>query len=137
VSQENVEIVRRVYEAAATRDSATLLSLYDPEVEIDVTRTHRAVMEGLYQGRDHEAIRKWSREWHDVWEEVTYEIHELIDAGDEVICVVTVRGRGRGSGAGVEFKVHAGRWTIQNGRIVRVAWFKTRADALEAVGLQK
>jgi ketosteroid isomerase-like protein len=29
ISQENVEIVRRIYEAAERRDSATILTLYD------------------------------------------------------------------------------------------------------------
>src|SRR5918992_184524 len=38
MSRENVEIVRRVYEAAARRDSATVLALYDPEVELDNSR---------------------------------------------------------------------------------------------------
>ena len=138
MSQQNVEVVRRVYEAAANRDSAGVLSLYDPEVEIDVSRTHRALMEGLYAGAEHEGLRKWSREWHEVWEQVDYDVEELIDAGDnDVICVVTVRGRGRGSGADVEFKLHAGLWTIRKGKIVRVVWFKTRGQALEAAGLQE
>jgi ketosteroid isomerase-like protein len=35
MSQENVELVRRVYDAAARRDAATVLALYDPEVELD------------------------------------------------------------------------------------------------------
>jgi ketosteroid isomerase-like protein len=137
VSQENVEVVRRVYEAAANRDSASVLSLYDPDVEIDVSRTHGAVMEDLYAGAEHEGLRKWSREWHDVWEQIDYEVDELIDAGDDVIGVVTVRGRGRGSGAEVEFKLHAGLWTVRNGKIVRVVWFKTRGEALEAAGLRE
>lgn len=38
VSRENVEIVRRVYEAAGRRDAALVLSLYDREVELDSTR---------------------------------------------------------------------------------------------------
>ena len=39
MSQENVEIVRRVYEAAARRDAANIFALYDPDVELDATRT--------------------------------------------------------------------------------------------------
>jgi ketosteroid isomerase-like protein len=137
MSQENVEVVRRVYEAAANRDSANILSLYDPEVEIDVSRTHGAVMQGLYRGTEHEGLRKWSREWHEAWEQVEYEVEDLIDAGDAVISIITVRGRGRGSGANVEFTLHAGLWTIRDGKIVRVVWFKTREDALEAAGLRE
>jgi ketosteroid isomerase-like protein len=37
MSQENVEIVRRVCEASARQDSAAVLALYDPEVVIDVS----------------------------------------------------------------------------------------------------
>jgi ketosteroid isomerase-like protein len=35
MSQENVEVVRRVYDAVARRDSAAVLDLYDPEVVLD------------------------------------------------------------------------------------------------------
>jgi ketosteroid isomerase-like protein len=38
MSQENVEVVRALFDAAARRDSATVLALYDPEVEWDNTR---------------------------------------------------------------------------------------------------
>jgi ketosteroid isomerase-like protein len=137
MSQENVEIVRQIYDAAARRDREAILDLYDPEVEIDVSRTHRALMDPLYAGSGHDAIRRWSREWHEAWESIDYEVEELIDAGDDVICVVTARGRGKSSGAPVEFPHHAGRWSIRNGRVVRVDWFQSRAEALEAAGLSE
>jgi ketosteroid isomerase-like protein len=38
MSEENVEIVRQVYEAAAGRDAASIFALYDPDVELDATR---------------------------------------------------------------------------------------------------
>jgi ketosteroid isomerase-like protein len=34
MSEENVEIVRRLYDAAARRDSGAVLALYDPAVEL-------------------------------------------------------------------------------------------------------
>jgi ketosteroid isomerase-like protein len=40
MSQENVEIVRRVYDAVARRDAETVLSLYDPDVELDALAEH-------------------------------------------------------------------------------------------------
>ena len=135
MSEENVEVVRRIYEAAARRDSATMFSLYDTDVEIDVSRTHGAVMDPIYAGPEHEGLRAWSREWHDAWGAVEYEVHEFIDAGDEVIAVVTVRGRGRASGADAEFARYAGVWTIRDGKVARVEWFPSRAEALEAAGL--
>src|SRR5688572_579293 len=137
MSEENVEIVRRIYGAAARRDSEATLALYDSDVEIDVSRTHRALMQDVYGGPRHEGLRRWAREWHEAWEQVEYDVEELIDAGEDVIGVVTVRGRGRGSGAEVEFALHAGLWTLQDGKVTRVVWFKTREDALEAAGLSE
>jgi ketosteroid isomerase-like protein len=136
MSQENVEIVRRVYDAAARRDSATVLALYDPEVELDNTRLQIVGgAGGVYHG--HEGLRSFFREWHEAWENIEYDFDELIDAGDErVISVVTRHARGRASGAEVERAV-ALVWTLREGKVVRVVWFLTREDALEAAGLQE
>ena len=38
MSQENVELVRGIYDAVARRDSESVLALYDPEVEWDMSR---------------------------------------------------------------------------------------------------
>ena len=52
MSQENVEIVRRVYDAAARHDAATVLTLYDPEVELDASWLQVAGLagRGVYRG---------------------------------------------------------------------------------------
>jgi ketosteroid isomerase-like protein len=139
MSQENVEIVRRVYEAAARRDPATVLALYDPEVELDPSRL-QAVGVGLssigsvYHG--HDGLRSFFREWHEAWEGMEYDYDELIDAGERVISVVTRHGRGRASGAEVDWPL-ALVWTIRKGKVIRVVWFPTRAEALEAAGLRE
>jgi ketosteroid isomerase-like protein len=134
MAPENVEVVRRVYEAAARRDAATVLALYDPEVELDNTRLQIVGgAGGIYHG--HDGLRDFFREWHEAWESVEYDYDELIDAGDEqVIALVTRRGRGRASGADVELRV-ALVWTLRDGKIIRVVWFPTREEALEAAGL--
>jgi ketosteroid isomerase-like protein len=134
MSRENVEIVRRVYEAAARRDSATTLSLYDPEVEWDISRSPARELMGhrVYHGQ--EGLRSFFAEWQEAWENVTPDLEELIDAGEQVIAVETTRGRGRSSGAPVTLPHHS-VWTIREGKIFRVVWFGTRAEALEAAGL--
>jgi uncharacterized protein len=136
MSEENVEIVRRVYDAAARRDTRTVLDLYDPEVEWDVSRSPmaRLVGEGRYQG--HEGLRRFFRAYHEAWERVEYDYEELIDAGEHVISLAHDRGRGRASGAEVEFTQYA-VWTIREGKIVRVAWLGTRDEALEAAGMSE
>jgi ketosteroid isomerase-like protein len=61
----------------------------------------------------------------------------LIDADDRVVSVLTSHVRGRASGIAVELAHFAAVWTIREGKIVRVALFTTRAEALEAVGLRE
>jgi ketosteroid isomerase-like protein len=140
MSEENVEIVRRVFEAEARGDVETVLSLYDPEIESDNTRSPVADFTGsvgrVYRGR--EAVQQGFREWYEAWEEVQSDVEELIDAGgDHVVSVFTYRARGRTSGVEVKYPHMAGAWTIRNGKAVRVAWLPSREEALEAAGVSE
>jgi ketosteroid isomerase-like protein len=114
-----MEIVRRVYDAAARRDRATVLALYDPEVELDLSRIPLAGLTG--QGT-----------WYEAFEPYEEDCEELIDTGEHVISVVTGWGRGRASGTDVEHPFVLA-WTLREGRVVRVVWSPTRAEAFEAV----
>jgi ketosteroid isomerase-like protein len=137
MSRENVSIVRRLYDAVAGRDSAAVLAIYHPDLEWD--HTHNEAVIGLMGGQavyhGHDGLRQWSREWYEAWEHVEADLEELIDAGDNVVVVLTYRGRGRVSGIDVEFKAMAGVFTLADGRVLRAVWFRTRAEALEAAGL--
>jgi ketosteroid isomerase-like protein len=133
MSEENVEIVRRVYEAAAGRDAASIFALYDPDVELDATRLGVTDF-GVYHG--HEGLRKLFGEFHEVWGQIEYDYDELIDAGEHVVGIVRRHARGRASGATVEAQF-ALLWTVREGKVTRVIWFSTRAGALEAAGLSE
>jgi ketosteroid isomerase-like protein len=138
MSQENVEVVRRVYEAVARRDAAAVLSLYGSDVDWDGSRVRWAeVIPGTARFRGHEELRKFFRLYYETWESLEDDVQELIDTGDRVISVVRSRGRGRASGVDVEWVGNSGVWTIRDGKIVRVVWFPTREEALEAVGLEE
>jgi ketosteroid isomerase-like protein len=134
MSRENVEIVRRVYHAAARHDAATVLALYGPEVEWDNSRLPEASLEGRHVTRGHEGLRTLFREWYEAWESVEDDCEELIDAGKHVVSVVTRRGRGRVSGAETTAR-RGGVWTLREGKVVRVVWFPSREEALESVGV--
>jgi ketosteroid isomerase-like protein len=132
MSQENVETVRSIYDAAARRDSERVFALYDPEVVLDNSRLEVVTMGDVYRGYD--GLRTFFRDWNEAWESIDYRVEELIDAGGEhVVSVVTRHGRGRVSGAEVDLHV-ALAWTVRDGKVVHVAWFPTREDALDAVG---
>jgi ketosteroid isomerase-like protein len=138
MSRENVEIIRRMYDAAARRDSDVVLAIYDPEVEVDMSRAPCRDLVGKRFYHGHDGLRAFYREWNDAWEIVESDVAELIDGGDDrVISVETTRARGRASGAAVELH-EAGIWTLRAGRIVRVEWLDARREeALEAAGLSE
>ena len=136
MSEENVAIVRRIHDAARRRDATTVLALYDPEVEWDISR---AGIGGLTQRgvfRGHEGIRSVYRDIHETVDGYEEILDELIDADPEVISVATIRTRGRLSGAETDFLL-AGVWRIEQGKVVHVLFFPTRQEALEAAGLSE
>jgi ketosteroid isomerase-like protein len=137
MSQENVDLLRALFEAVARRDTATVQALYDREVEWDNTR---GPLQGLIERkvyRGYDGIRQWWREYREPWESVWDEVEELIDAGDQVVSVQTSHARGRASGVAVDLPHFALVWTFRQGKIVRVVFFTSRADAVEAVGLRE
>jgi uncharacterized protein len=135
MSREDVQVVRRVYDAVARRDAEAVLALYDPDVEWDMSRGAWGDLEGGGLHHGHEGLRSWFRTQYEVWQKWEDNPDELLDAGKHVVSVVSSRSRGRSSGVEVESH-HAAVWTIREGKVVRVAWFPTREEALEAAGLQ-
>jgi ketosteroid isomerase-like protein len=66
--QENVEVVRRVFDAVARGDSAAALALYDPDFEWDFSRVPWGDVAGpgVHHGRD--ALPRVYREWRAAWD---------------------------------------------------------------------
>jgi ketosteroid isomerase-like protein len=138
MSQENVEVVRLAYDNVITgQDAATVLAIYDPEVEWDISQAPaRHLLGEPHVFRGHDGLKEFFRAWYEAWEVVKPDLEELIDTGDRVIAIETTRGRGRTSGLSVELP-HVSVWTIRKGKIIRVQWFATRDEALEATGLRE
>jgi ketosteroid isomerase-like protein len=134
MSRENVEIVRRVMEAEARGDETTIFAHYDEDILWDVSGAGGPVAGIVDTFRGHEGVRSWLRTWYEGFKDVTYEIDELADAGEHVLLALTMKGKGRASGADVTTRLY-GAWTLRERKVVRVAWFQSRDEALEAVGL--
>jgi ketosteroid isomerase-like protein len=131
MSEENVEIVRRVYDAYLSGHFDAALAMIDPEVEWDgsirpegkIYRGHGGVIEAL-------------RTWTGTWEAFRLDVEEIIDAGDQVIVVEQQSGRGKGSGLPVR-QQNFSVFTLRDGRIIRVVFARNRDEALEAAGLKE
>lgn len=63
-------------------------------------------------------------------------VEEIVDAGDQVMVLASVRGRGGQSGLEVESPSFGWVWTKRGGKAVRVDVYPNRAEALQAVGLE-
>ena len=133
MSEENVEIVRRIMEAFERRDTKASFAPFDPAVVWDASRIPDP-MAGVYHG--HEGIREFWRQWLGSFEAHGTHVETLIDAGDNVVLGLRLGGRGKTSGAAVEMR----RWAvyrIRNGLVIHVGIFETEAEALKAAGLQE
>lgn len=132
---ESVDVVRRVYDAAARRDAEAVFSLYDRDVEWDGRLVRWAeVIPGDAHFHGHDELRGFFRLYYEMWDSFEDELQELVDLGDQVMSVVTSRGRGRTSGVDVVWEGNAGVWTIREGKVVRVVWYPSREEALAATG---
>src|SRR6266566_7674162 len=95
MSQENVELVRRAWEAWEREDIEGLFALYDPAIVWDQTHYSEGIA-GVYHG--HEGVRHFCRQWLDPFETYWAHAEAFIDAGDNVIVEVRQGGRGKASG---------------------------------------
>ena len=134
MSQANVDVVRRLYDAAARRDDATAFEVYAEDIIWDISNAGRALlaMKPVYHG--HEGVRQYWRETTSAFGEIDFEVEELIDAGDQVLAVIREREVGRASGAAVE-ATHLALYTLSGGKVIRLQVFDDRQQALEAAGL--
>jgi ketosteroid isomerase-like protein len=129
MSQENVEIVRRIYEEGLIdRDPATVLE-FTPDVEY--VNPPEAVEPGIRRGPA--AVAQAMRGVSEAFESSRHELHELFDCGDTVVAAVSCIGRGRGSDREV-IQNEAHTWTLRDGRIARFEWGRDLGAALEAAG---
>ena len=134
MSQENVEIVRRIYAAIARRDDETPFRLYSEDIAWDLSNAGRALMFTKPVYRGHEGVRQSWREAFAAFGEISFEVERLIDGGEHVLAVINEWETGRSSGARVESS-HLAVWTLADGKVIRLQVFDDRQAAFEAAGL--
>src|SRR4051794_41971817 len=95
MSQENVEIVRGMYDAFGRGDGDAALAYFDPGVVVDAS--HR--VDGRV-GHGHQELVAILGEWMGTWKEWRGEGEGMGGAGGRGVGVRTQRGRGKGRGGG-------------------------------------
>ena len=132
MSQENVEIVRRIYASWTPGSSPAESNLMHPDIEWD--NPSDALEPGTRVGI--EAFTAITRGLDNTIRDLRMEVERLIDAGDRVVVIATMRGQGSASGVAIERR-HGSVWTIRDGKAVRFQWFHEPDDALEAAGMRE
>lgn len=134
MSEQNVELVRSLYEAFARRDNVSPFAAYDRDIEWEGSNWPELADLGFdHVYRGHEGVRKFWRHWLDAWVSIDFRL-ELRDAGDDVVALIWQQNCGRASGVVVE-QVYAQVWTLRDGKVVRMRIFGDQNQALAAVGL--
>ncbi len=143
MSQQNVEIVRSVFEPLDDLDLAAvdwtaealreaLGRAYSPDVELRTLASGTGTgLDEIYRGLD-ELVR-YLRDWLEPFSEYHLESLDYIDAGDRVLVPSRQWGVGRTSGARVELELTTA-YELRDGQITRVAQYDTLEDARKATG---
>ena len=133
MSQEKVEIVKRLYGAFNRDDFDAGLALCDSEVVIDRSNSIGPDAR-VYRG--HPGLEEFWNEWKRAWADARWEIDECIDNGANVVVLGRLYARGAASGASVEANVSQ-VVVIRGGKVLSSKLFQSRSEALEAAGLSE
>jgi ketosteroid isomerase-like protein len=133
MSQQNAEIVGRMFDAANRRDLETLDALLSDGLEF---RSVLFASEGrVFRGR--QGIRDYFAEFDAAFADYRTEVEEVIDASeDRVVALVKFIARGKESGVVLDqpFGLVV---TFQGEEVSRMDSYFNQTEALEAVGLRE
>jgi ketosteroid isomerase-like protein len=136
MSQQNVEIVKRLYDAWNCRDEEELVALSDPEIEYVNSPT--AVEPGTRRGTN-ELLAVVRMQW-EMLPDGRQEIDQVYDRGEEIIVLGRTSRRMPEGDARIEDQGLAS-WTIRDGKVVRaevLGFGRAEVEkALKAAGLSE
>ena len=130
MSQENVERVRSGFEALNARQPDYSLFhpalIYHPRADEPDPSAH--------VGRD--AFERLLDGFLESFRDLRFDVLEVIDAGNRVIVSTVLHGRGAASAASVD-DAYVFVYKLRDGLVVEGWEYRTRQEALKAVGLEE
>ena len=132
MSKENVEVVRRSYEALLQGDWDQVAQLHDPDVELHGTvggPSEGSVRRGVQQ-----ITQAFEQKDAEASDDTRVVMERFIDAGDRVLMLLDDFGPGEGSDVEADMAVV---YELRNGRVIRIQGYMDRASAFKAAGLSE
>jgi ketosteroid isomerase-like protein len=133
MSEENVEMLRRVYDAFQGGGPDAVMPFFDPNVDY---RAMEGALDDIGVFTGHDALRRHWEQWDEMFDDLRAEPSELIDAGEQVIAMIHLTARMKGSEASIDMRFGI-VWTLRDGKIVRGREYATREESLQAAGLSE
>ena len=131
MSEENVEMIRKAFEAWNAGDMDAVRDVYDPDV---IMRAPPDWPEpGPFIGRD-AVIQQFIQAREAFSRDSVQVVSDFRTAGDRVIVRTDWHGTGTGPQSDIEWTIV---FTIRNGRVFQVEYFWDHSDALRAAGLSE
>ena len=130
VSKENVNVVKRIYEAFGKGDIPAVLEQFNPNIEWIAADNSPAAVGSPYHGL--EAVRDgvFTRTVT-LFDGFTIEVDELLDAGDKVVMLGYYLATHKVTGKKIRAQV-AHIWTVSSGKAAK---FQQYTDTYQLAGL--
>jgi ketosteroid isomerase-like protein len=133
MSEENVQVMRRLFDAYTEGDVSAWFQAADPDIRVH-PRPAEPDAADEYRGLD--GLMDYLVNWLGQWDVYDAEPLEIIDAGEHVLVVARERGRVESTGIEVvEEFWHS--FALQDGRVTEWNMYDSRGDAFAAVGLSQ
>jgi ketosteroid isomerase-like protein len=130
MSQDSVEIVRRVYAALNRGDWDGVFRDMDADFEMT---TQRGLDAGTLRRR--ERVQRTVEDYIAMFDSMVVEPEALLEKGDQVVVLVTRRARPRAGSADITVR-NGHLWTVRDGTILSMKSFPDPEEALAAAGLR-
>ena len=133
MSEENVEVVRRSFEAWNLWDVDAIRRFFASDVVVETgVKEFGRTLEG------DDPIGRWVAELRETWAELRWELDRIFEGDDDDVVVSFYRAIGIGRESGVEVvRELTGVYRVRDGLIASEHVFLDREKALEAAGLSE
>ena len=134
MSQENLEVVRRMLQAFADGGLNAMAEFWDPDID---WRAAEGALDDVGEMHGPVAVRRHIQDWIDTFDDFSVVVEELRDVGDDrVLTIQSLKGRAKLSSTETDMR-YAMVSTVRDGKVVRGREYLRVEDALEAAGLRE